>query len=50
MIERNGESKLKQKLPTPASRDNGIKTRCCCCCFLLIVVDTELPRCIPKLA
>ena len=26
MIERNGESKLKQKLSTPASRDNGIKT------------------------
>ena len=25
-IERNGESKLKQKLPTPASRDNGIKS------------------------
>ena len=24
-IERNGESELKQKLPTPASRDNGIK-------------------------
>ena len=26
MIERNGESKLEQKLLTPASRDNGIKT------------------------
>ena len=26
MIERNGESELTQKLPTPASRDNGIKT------------------------
>ena len=25
-IERNGESKLEQKLPTPASWDNGIKT------------------------
>ena len=25
-IERNGESKLEQKLPTPASRDNAIKT------------------------
>ena len=25
-IHRNGESKLKQKLPTPTSRDNGIKT------------------------
>ena len=24
-IERNGESKVKQKLPTLASRDNGIK-------------------------
>ena len=24
-IGRNGESKLKQKLPTPASRDNGIR-------------------------
>ena len=24
-IERNGESKLEQKLLTPASRDNGIK-------------------------
>ena len=26
IIKRNGESKLKQKLPTPASWDNGIKT------------------------
>ena len=25
-IERNGESKLEQKVPTPASWDNGIKT------------------------
>ena len=25
-IERNGENKLKQKLPTPVSWDNGIKT------------------------
>ena len=25
-MERNGESKLEQKLPTLASRDNGIKT------------------------
>ena len=25
-IQRNGESKLKQKLPTPTSWDNGIKT------------------------
>ena len=25
-IERNVESKLKQKSPTPANRDNGIKT------------------------
>ena len=25
-IERNGENKLKQKLPTPASRDNDMKT------------------------
>ena len=25
-IEKNGESELKQKLPTPACRDNGIKT------------------------
>ena len=25
MIERNGESQLKQKLPTPASRNNDIK-------------------------
>ena len=24
-IERNGESELKQKLPTPGSQDNGIK-------------------------
>ena len=24
--QKNGESKLKQKLPTPASWDNGIKT------------------------
>ena len=24
-IERNGDSKLKQKLPTPANRHNGIK-------------------------
>ena len=26
MFKRNGKSKLKQILPTPASRDNGIKT------------------------
>ena len=26
IIERNGQSKLKQKLPTSDSRDNGIKT------------------------
>ena len=25
-IEKNGDSELKQKLPTPASRDNDIKT------------------------
>ena len=25
-IERNSESKLKQKLPRPVGRDNGIKT------------------------
>ena len=25
-IERNGKSKLIQKLPNPVSRDNGIKT------------------------
>ena len=25
-IERNGKSKLKQKLPTPVGGDNGIKT------------------------
>ena len=32
-IEKNDESGLEQKLLTPASRDNGIKTdlRCCCC-------------------
>ena len=48
-IERNGESKLEQKLPTPASWDNGIKTDVAVVFFLLTVVDTELPRCIPKL-
>ena len=26
MIKRNGKIKLKQKLPSPTSRDNGIKT------------------------
>ena len=26
MIDRNDESKLKQKLPTPASQNNGVKT------------------------
>ena len=26
MIERNGKSELEQKLPTPSSQDNGIKT------------------------
>ena len=26
MIDRNDESKLKQKLPTPTSQDNGVKT------------------------
>ena len=26
IIKKNGEIKLKQKLPTPASQDNGIKT------------------------
>ena len=26
MIQRNGEREWKQKLPTPASLDNGIKT------------------------
>ena len=32
MIERNGKSKLEQKLLTLASRDNGIKTDVVCCC------------------
>ena len=35
-IERNGESELKQKLPTPASQDNGIKTD-----VVIAVVDLE---------
>ena len=26
MIDRNDEIKLKQKLPTPASQNNGVKT------------------------
>ena len=29
-IKRNSERELKQKLLTPASRDNGIKRRCYC--------------------
>ena len=43
MIERNGKSKLKQKLPTPASCDNGIKTDV----FVVVVVvveDEDVPR------
>ena len=31
-IERNGESKLKRKLPTSVSRNNGIKTDVVVCC------------------
>ena len=31
MIERNDESELKQKLPSKASRDNGIKMDVVCC-------------------
>ena len=34
MIKRNCGSDLKQKLPAPASWDNGIKT---CFCFLLFI-------------
>ena len=40
MIEKNGENKLKQKLPTPAIRENGTKTdvvvavACFCCYFI----------------
>ena len=48
-IERNGESELEQKLPTPASWDNGIKTDVVvviiqkstwkqkCSCFILVL-------------
>ena len=38
-IERNGKSKLKQKLPTPASQDNGIKTD------IVSVVDLNFVDC-----
>ena len=31
----NGESRLKQKLPAPASRDNGSKGTLLCCCYLV---------------
>ena len=31
MIERNDKSELKQKLPSKASRDNGIKMDIVCC-------------------
>ena len=36
----NGESKLKQKLPTSASRDNDSKgTLLCCCCLVKLGKD-----------
>ena len=33
-IKRNGESELEQKLLTPASRDNGVKTEVICMLFI----------------
>ena len=36
-IERNGESELKQKLPTSASRDNSIKTDVVVLVFVVVI-------------
>ena len=36
IIKTNCKSKLKQKLPTPTSRDNGIKTEVV---FVVVVVE-----------
>ena len=44
MIERNGKSKLKQKLPTPASCDNGIKTDVFVVVVVVVVEDEDVPR------
>ena len=33
-IRRNGESELEQKLLTPTSRDNDVKTDVVCCCLM----------------
>ena len=44
-IDRNGKSKLKQKLPTPASSDNGIKTDVFVVVVVVVVVeDEDVPR------
>ena len=40
-IERNGESELEQKLLTPASRDNGIKTD-----VVVVVVEVNHGQCL----
>ena len=37
-IERNDESELKQKLPSKASRDNGIKMDVVCCIKAVFMV------------
>ena len=38
MIERNDESELKQKLPSKASRGNGIKMDVACCIKAVFMV------------
>ena len=40
-IERNGKSELEQKLLTPASRDNGIKTD-----VVVVVVEVNHGQCL----
>ena len=40
-IEKNGESELEQKLLTPASRDNGIKTD-----VVVVVVEVNHGQCL----
>ena len=43
-IDRNGKSKLKQKLPTPASSDNGIKTDVVVVVVVVVVEDEDVPQ------
>ena len=41
-MERNGESKLEQKLPTLASRDNGIKTYVVVVAVVVVVLSLRV--------